>query len=164
VTSQLALCDQNSIYTDLEPSCIVEQKRRHLERNGLRGWGWKRDTPLDKSRAPLPYVSKFRGCCYTPQKNEGDYFGVGHKSNLAPQMANTDKHLAMSIREGGRPKNWEMRLVLITSSFCRSWIILSDYQIVSQSIRHKGHLECEPLPWCVPSKFFVGAPISCYNN
>lgn len=69
-----------------------------------------------------------------------------------------------SGKEDALRTGWVMRCVLVTSSCCRSWIILSDYQIAPQSNRHKGHLKREPLPWCVPSKFFVGTPISSYNN
>lgn len=46
--------------------------------------------------------------------------------------------------------------VLITSSCCRSWIILSDYQIASQSNRQEGHLTRVPsLGWCPSNSLLV---------
>jgi hypothetical protein len=116
----------------------------------------KKRHPLRQVTCPITICKQVqRVLLHTPEE-WGGLFWRGTQSNLAPRMANTDKHLAMSVREGGRPKNWEMRLVLVTSSCYRSWIILSDYQIASQSNRHKGHLKREPfLDACPPVSLLV---------
>jgi hypothetical protein len=126
---------------------LLNKRDAILNEMGYEGEHEKERTPLDKSRAPLPYVSKFRGCCYTPQKNEegGMILAWDTKVTSPPphHMTNTDKHLATRVKEGGRPKNW----VLVASS----WIILSDYQIASQSSRQEGHLTRSRVPslgWC----------------
>lgn len=65
---------------------MLNKRDAILNEMGYEGEYEKEKTPLDKSRAPLPYVSKFRGCCYTPQKNEeeGGDFGVGHTKVTSP--------------------------------------------------------------------------------